>query len=77
MEFMIDGRFSEGEWEQLLGLLRRFAESDLDQHDAWRLDTVYGQVFIRISREPGPGEPATAFRPVGASREWLPGGPPE
>jgi len=43
-------------------LLQRFAEHDLDQHDAWRLDTSYGPVFVRISRELRPDEPAEAFR---------------
>jgi hypothetical protein len=51
-----------GEWEQFVTLLQRFAEYDLDQHDAWQVDTGYGPVFVRISREPRPDEPTEAFR---------------
>ena len=60
-----DGRepgLTAGEWEQFITLLQRFAEHDLDQHDTWQVDTSCGPVFVRISREPRPDEPAEAFR---------------
>lgn len=53
------------EWGYLIELLQRFAENDLDQHDAWRLETSYGPVYVRLSRERGEDEPAEAFRVVG------------
>lgn len=52
------------EWGHFAGLLQRFAENDLDQHDAWRLDTFYGPVYVRLTRERPPDEPASAFRPL-------------
>ncbi len=55
---------SAEEWGHLAGLLRRFAENDLDQHDAWRLDTSRGPVYVRLGRERAPDEPAVAFRLV-------------
>jgi hypothetical protein len=58
---MNDG-LTAGEWEQFNTLLQRFAEHDLDQHDAWQVDTSHGPVFVRISREARPDEPAAAFR---------------
>ncbi len=58
---MNDG-LTAGEWEQLITLLERFAEHDLDQHDAWQLQTSHGPVFVRINRQPRPDEPAEAFR---------------
>lgn len=56
-------------------LLQRFAEYDLDQHDAWRLDTRHGSVFVRISREPGPGEPADALWPLARPATYATGRP--
>jgi hypothetical protein len=58
----MDEGLTAGEWEQFITLLQRFAEHDLDQHDAWQVDTSFGPVFVRISREPRPDEPAEAFR---------------
>ena len=37
------------EWEQCVVLLQRFAEHDLDQHDAWRLDARDGPLFVRVN----------------------------
>lgn len=39
------------EMNHLVALLRRFASHDLDQHDACRLDTPYGPVYVTFSRE--------------------------
>ncbi len=61
MKGMNDG-LTVGEWEQFIILLQRFAQHDLDQHDAWQVDTSDGPVFVRISREPMPDEAAEAFR---------------
>lgn len=55
---------SQDEWGYLIELLRRFAENDLDQHDAWRLETSHGAVYLRLSRTPREDEPIEAFRPV-------------
>lgn len=55
---------STEEWGYLIELLQRFAENDLDEHDAWRLETSHGAVYVRLSRERGADEPAEAFRRV-------------
>jgi hypothetical protein len=60
----MDDGLSASEWDQFTGLLQRFADNDLDQHEAWRLDTRYGPVFVRVSRELPPDEIAGAYRPV-------------
>lgn len=56
------GAFSDDEFAALTGLLRRFADSALDQHDGWRLDTARGPVYVRITREVPFGENAEAYR---------------
>lgn len=64
IELMSDG-LSTGEWDQFIGLLQRFAENDLDQHEAWRLDTRYGPAFVRVTRELPQDESPGVFQPVG------------
>ena len=44
MQLMSAG-LSNVEWWQLLKLLCRYAERDLDQFDAWQIDTASGPVF--------------------------------
>jgi hypothetical protein len=66
---------SEFEWRQLLELLRRFADHDLDQFDALQLDTSYGPVFVQLRRELRAGEPADAFRRVALVDDWSTGRP--
>jgi hypothetical protein len=50
------------EWGHLVELLQRFTENDLDQHDAWQLDTSYGPVYVRLNRKRAPDEPVDVFR---------------
>jgi hypothetical protein len=61
---LMSAGLSKSEWRQLLALLRRFAEHDLDQFDAWQLDTAYGPVFVQLKRELRVDEPAAAFRHI-------------
>lgn len=42
---------SADESEQLVGLLYRYAETELDQWDNWRLDTGIGPVYVSVSME--------------------------
>ncbi len=63
MQLMSAG-LSEFEWRQLLELLRRFADHDLDQSDSWQLGTSGGPVFIQLRRELRADERAAAFRHV-------------
>jgi len=52
------------EFGYLVELLRRFAENDLDPHDAWRLETSCGAVYFTLGRTRRGDEPAEAFRQI-------------
>ncbi|MER7176528.1 hypothetical protein [Streptomyces mesophilus] len=54
----MDGPLSDAEFVQLLGLLRRYCAHDLDQWEAWRTTTPYGEAHIMISN----GSPPDAER---------------
>jgi hypothetical protein len=58
------GRLSDAELAQFMQLLRRYAVHDLDQFQAWRLDTPHGEVFIHITRQPAPGAPVDAYTKI-------------
>lgn len=49
------------EWDLLVTMLHRFAENQLDQHEAWRLETSNGPVYVRMTRELAADEAADAF----------------
>jgi hypothetical protein len=55
---------SADESEQLVRLLYRYAETELDQWDNWRLDTEVGPVYLTMSMEPLPDWSDRAFDPV-------------
>jgi hypothetical protein len=50
--------------EQLARLLYRYAETELDQFDNWRLDTELGPVYVSMSMELLPDWSDRAFDPV-------------
>ena len=55
---------SAEESEQFLRLLYRYAETELDQWDNWRLDTEIGPVYVSMSMELLPDWSDRAFDPV-------------
>jgi hypothetical protein len=55
---------SAEESEQLVGLLYRYAETELDQWDNWRLDTEAGPVYVSMSMALLPDWSDRAFDPV-------------
>lgn len=55
---------SADEAEQLARLLYRYAETELDQFDNWRLDTEFGPVYVSMSMELLPDWSDRAFDPV-------------
>jgi hypothetical protein len=57
-------RLSDEEFWLLLTMLRRYADTDMDQWDCWQLDSRYGKVYFRITRELAEGENAQTFRTV-------------
>jgi hypothetical protein len=44
--------------------VQRFAENDLDQFDASRIETSHAPVYVKLSRKSGEEEPVQAFRLV-------------
>ena len=56
-------RLNDDEWNEMRSLIRRFAETELDQWVAWRTETSYGTVYIEISRAPRPGASDDASDP--------------
>ncbi len=55
---------SADESEQFVRLLYRYAETELDQWDNWRLDTEVGPVYVSMSMELLPDWSDRAFDPV-------------
>jgi hypothetical protein len=53
---------SDDELNQLVALLYRFATFELDQHEAWKLDTDYGPVYVTLSRALPAGHSDEAYR---------------
>ncbi|WP_345678989.1 hypothetical protein [Yinghuangia aomiensis] len=59
------GRLSDQELVQLVLLLRRFCDTDLDQWALWKLGTRYDQVFMAIGRRPFPDTPDEMYTDIG------------
>ena len=59
---------SAEESEQFVRLLYRYAESELDQWDNWRLDTEIGPVYVSMSRGVAAGLVYWAFSTLPRSR---------
>jgi hypothetical protein len=57
-------RLTDEEFFLLLTMLRRYADTDMDQWDCWQLDSRHGKVYVQITRQLPEGESAQAFRTV-------------
>ncbi|WP_344664552.1 hypothetical protein [Catenulispora yoronensis] len=57
-------RLSDDEMRQLIKLLVRYCNSDLDQFDDWRVTLPWGEAYISISNALPPGVPRDAFTEV-------------
>lgn len=55
---------NDDELAAFLRLLHRYAEVELDQWEAWRCGTAYGEVFVTIGREPPAGYDRELFQPL-------------
>jgi hypothetical protein len=58
------GPLTDAELRDLVQLLARYAEHELDQFDDWQIPTTYGPVYMFLSRALPPGWPADAFAPI-------------
>lgn len=53
------------EFQLLISLLQRYVEQELDQWEAWRFTTQYGDVYVDIRRQlPPDGERHELYEPV-------------
>jgi hypothetical protein len=57
----VPGPFDDDDVRQLMRLLHRYAETELDQWEAWRFATSFGEVFVEMRRAPSPGYDAGAY----------------
>jgi len=61
---LVTDRMSADEAEQLVRLLYRYAETELDQFDHWRLETGYGPVYMNMARQLLPDWSDRMFDPL-------------
>jgi len=59
---------TEEEFRTMVNLLHRYAETELDQWDLWRLPTRFGDVLIDVRRTPTPGIAITDYDDLAA---WI------
>lgn len=52
---------SDSELRDLMRLLRKHANTAMDQWERWRLPTSFGQVFVEMRMTPQPGEDETTY----------------
>ncbi|KOT64109.1 hypothetical protein ADK43_06965 [Streptomyces rimosus subsp. rimosus] len=57
-------RMSDAELEQFRELLRRYCAQELDQWEAWQLETPCGPVYVTLSRALPEGTDGSAYRPL-------------
>ena len=60
---MADGAtpMSDEEFRTMVKLLHRYAETELDQWEAWRLPTTYGDVFINVRKSLALGDTLESY----------------
>ena len=63
----MSGQLSNDEMRDLMRLLRRHAETSMDQWERWRLSTTFGQVFIDMRMTPQPESSAASYEDM---TEW-------
>ncbi|WP_020414909.1 hypothetical protein [Microbulbifer variabilis] len=51
-------KLSQEELKQMFCLIRRFADTDLDQFEHWKFDSDKGKVFIELALVPRGSEDA-------------------
>ena len=56
-------RLTEEEFDEMRALIKRFAESELDQWALWRTTTKFGPIYISIKHIPDPGASDDAYEP--------------
>jgi hypothetical protein len=63
---------SDEDFRTLVKLLHRYAETELDQWELWRLPTIFGDVFIEVRRSATPGTAAVDYVDLSA---WVSAAP--
>lgn len=44
-------KLTEEEFTAMLSLIKRYTETEMDQWQAWKFDTDFGNVFIEVTRD--------------------------
>jgi hypothetical protein len=58
------GSLSDDELRQMVMLLARYANYELDQWEMWKISTQHGPVFVTLANSLPEGAPTDAFQPV-------------
>lgn len=45
-------RMSDDEFEQMITLLSKFVETEMDQFELWKFQSSFGETFVNISAYP-------------------------
>jgi hypothetical protein len=56
-------QMSEQEFDEMRALIKRYAETEMDQWAAWRTETKYGTVYVSITRVPASGATDEGYDP--------------
>ncbi len=45
-------KLSNAEFAQMLNLIKRYVNTEMDQWELWKFDTSFSKIYINISMEP-------------------------
>lgn len=57
-------RLTDDEMALMFRLIRRYAETDMDQWENWRMNSQVGTLYVSLTREPAPGASPDAYLKV-------------
>ncbi|MEX2961556.1 hypothetical protein [Microbulbifer sp. TYP-18] len=46
------GKLSDAEFKQMLELLKRYVENDMDQWELWKFDSNFSKIYVNVSMKP-------------------------
>ncbi|WP_299948415.1 hypothetical protein [uncultured Microbulbifer sp.] len=46
------GKLSDAEFKQMLELLKRYVENDMDQWELWKFDAKFSKIYVNVSMKP-------------------------
>lgn len=45
-------KLSDAEFKQMLNLISRYASTEMDQWEAWKIDSSFSKIYVDISMKP-------------------------